>query len=73
MRSDKELLGIQNCIVGENEGVDFLHEGHHGLTQEEIEYIRSLGDQAREDKPKPKEQPGGSIAADGGDLSWNRW
>ena len=50
MRSDKELLGIQNQIVGENEGVDFLHEGHYGLTKEEIEYIRALGDKVRRDE-----------------------
>ena len=43
VRSDKELLGIQNRLVGEAEGVDFLYEGFCGLTLAEIDYIRALG------------------------------
>ena len=44
MRSDKELLGIQNALVGQSEGVDFLWLGDCDLTAEEIAYIRGLGD-----------------------------
>lgn len=44
MRTDKELLGIQNCLVSRSEGIDFLYEGEFRLTEEEIEYIRALGD-----------------------------
>lgn len=55
MRSDKELLAIQNHVVCEAEGCDFLFEGEFGLTQEEIDYIQSLGDQV-----KPPEQFNGT-------------
>jgi hypothetical protein len=44
IRSDKELLAIQNYVVGQAEGCDFLHVGEQGLTHEEIDYIRSLGE-----------------------------
>ena len=50
MRSDKELLGIQNYLVIRAEGTDFLStfSTDCDLTEEEIAYIRSLGDQIRE-------------------------
>jgi hypothetical protein len=48
MRSDKELLAIQNRVVSDNEGVDFLCVGDFGLTAEEIAYIRSIADNLRQ-------------------------
>jgi hypothetical protein len=47
MRSDKELLAVQNYLVGQSEGVDFLYIDECDLTQEEVDYIRSLGDEIR--------------------------
>lgn len=49
----ERLLAIQNFVVGEAEGVDFLYAGEFGLTEYDIGYIRGLGATVKREPLEP--------------------